>query len=96
MEGAVSIENELKWPPGFQFADLQITMDPVTKEIRCELEPLLDLLQFNGVHARLFRDRPYFQTLCFSTILECGYRSHRARCGDAHPVLEGVLSQVSA
>lgn len=66
-------------------------MDPVTKEIRCELEPLLDLLQFNGVHARLFRDRPYFQTLCFSIILEC-YRSHRARGGDADSALEEVYT----
>jgi hypothetical protein len=71
----------------FNLDDLEISRDPVTRTLHCKQEPLEEILRFNGIQVDLFRDKPYFDMLCVSAVME-SYRVHLARGGRPNPIPE--------
>ncbi|WP_158942126.1 hypothetical protein [Granulicella sp. S190] len=74
-------------PETFNFNDLGISRNPTTGNLNCLHKPLEELLAYNGIDARRFRDRSYFKMICMSAITEC-YKIHLSKGGKPNPFIE--------
>lgn len=81
------MDNKLELPEAFDFEDLGLVREPNSEIHIVNFALLEDVVEFNGIHIRSFRDRPYYTFLAVWALRDC-YRSHLDQGGKPNKIME--------
>ncbi|WP_263386005.1 hypothetical protein [Granulicella arctica] len=83
------MDENLELPETFDFEDLGLILQPDAEFFISNTALLEDVVEFNGIHMRSFRNRPYYTYLAVWALRSC-YHGHLARGGKPNALMEGL------